>query len=107
MNCTGGGRGRDRCPERIVDGGHGRSAAVAIAAGWDIWFSTKDGLGNPPISTAEPLPGDDFYLVSGDSIAVMRDGKVVNLEGTELERARRWVVDRAHPAPPAPYGGER
>lgn len=50
------------------------------------------------VKAAEPLPGDDFYLVSGTSICAWRDGKAVPLEGTELERVRRWVVECAFPS---------
>lgn len=58
-------------------------------------MAKKGTLRAPPIAAAEPLPGDDFYLVSGDAVTAMRDGKPVVLAGTDLERARRWVTDRA------------
>lgn len=61
-----------------------------------------------PIVAAEPLAGDDFYLVSGDAITVMRDGKAVPLRGAYLKQVRRWVVDRATPGePPATPAGRR
>jgi hypothetical protein len=51
-----------------------------------------------PIRVAEPIEGDDFYLVSGMGISVMRAGKVVNLQGAEAEKVRRWVLDRSESA---------
>ncbi len=46
-------------------------------------------------------------LVSGESISVMRDGKVIQLHGTELERVRKWVVERAEKTRTADRGPGR
>ncbi len=45
------------------------------------------------VKVGEPLPGDDWYVISGRQIIAIRDGKMVMLTGTEAERAR-WVINK-------------
>ncbi len=43
------------------------------------------------VIAVEPLPGDDFYLVSGDSWTAVRNGKPVKLTDEERDEARAWI----------------
>lgn len=75
--------------------GHAMSEPGPATRGTLDVSARRGTLKAPTVAAAEPLPGDDFYLVSGNAVTAMRNGKAVVLAGTELKRARRWVTDRA------------
>lgn len=90
MDCTGGGRRRDRCPANFPGGNYNRLGAEAIAAGWDIWFSTKDGLGNPKLAPGEALcPGHRGTVTAESALAENQLAEVL----VRLDAARALLAE--------------